>query len=119
MADDGALRARRHRLHKSGNHSLCRRSCAQSRQVSPAPVEIPRVPPPSGEFDARLAMQDLAMQLRAASAAAPDDAVLAREYRLTLIELAKGGGDDGPDPFAELLAELAGPVPATVGDSAH
>ena len=64
-------------------------------------------------------MRDLAEQLRQASAADPSDAVLAREYRLTLIELAKGGDGDSKDPFAELLAELAGPVPAEVGDSAH
>lgn len=64
-------------------------------------------------------MRDLAEQLRLACAAAPDDAVLAREYRLTLMELVKGSGGDGKDPFAELLAELSGPVPAEVGDSAH
>ena len=64
-------------------------------------------------------MRDLAEQLRQASAANPADAVLAREYRLTLVELAKGGDGDKTDPFAQLLAELSGPVPAEVGDSAH
>jgi hypothetical protein len=107
MADDGATRARRHRLHKAGNHSQCRRGCAQIREVPRPSSEVPRVQAGSGEFDARQAMQDLATQLRDACAANPDDAVLAREYRLTLMELAKGGDGDGKDPFAELLAGLA------------
>jgi hypothetical protein len=119
MADEPALRMRRHRLHKGGNHSLCKRSCGQSAEVARILREARQVEPVSGEFDPRQAMVDLAMQLREASAASPADAVLAREYRLTLVELAKGGEGDGPDPFAELLRELTGPVPAEVGDSAH
>jgi hypothetical protein len=63
-----------------------------------------------------LAMAELAAQLKAACEANPADAVLAREYRLTLMELVKGSDGDSQDPFAELLAELAGPVPAEVGD---
>ena len=119
MADDGATRQRRHRLHKAGNHSMCGRGCGKSRQVSRLPAEIPRVQAASGEFDPVARMRDLAEQLREACAANPADAVLAREYRLTLMELAKGGDGDKADPFAELLAELSGPVPAEVGDSAH
>lgn len=119
MADSGAVRAQRHRLHKAGNHSMCRRSCGESRQVPRLPVEIPQIPAASGDFDPVARMRDLAEQLRQASAASPSDAVLAREYRLTLVELAKGGDDGKADPFAELLAELSGPVPAEVGDSAH
>jgi hypothetical protein len=116
MADDAALRMRRHRLHKAGNHSLCKRECGQNRQVLPVPPKLSQVRAASGEFDAHQAMRDLAAQLREACAASPGDAVLAREYRLTLVELAKESGGDGKDPFAELLAELAGPVPAEVGD---
>ena len=119
MADSGSVRVKRHRLHKAGNHSMCKRACAQSQQVPRAPVEIRQLPAAPGEFDPVARMRDLAEQLRRASAAAPDDAVLAREYRLTLVELAKGGDGDKADPFAQLLAELSGPVPAEVGDSAH
>ena len=119
MADSGAVRAQRHRLHKRGNHSMCRRNCGESRQVPRALPDIPPSSEASGEFDPVARMRDLAEQLRQASAADPSDAVLAREYRLTLIELAKGSGEDGKDPFAELLAELSGPVPAEVGDPAR
>ena len=116
MADDGATRQKRHRLHRAGNHSMCKRGCGQIRQVSPVIPKLREVKADCGEFDAKRAMRDLAEQLREASAANPLDAVLAREYRLTLIELAKGEDGDGKDPFAELLAELSGPVPAEVGD---
>ena len=60
-------------------------------------------------------MAELAARLKVACEANPADAVLAREYRLTLMELAKGGDGDKPDPFAEFLAGLS----AEVGDPAH
>jgi hypothetical protein len=62
-------------------------------------------------------MRELAAQLKVACEANPADAVLAREYRLTLMELAKGDDRKDADPFAEFLQELSGPVPAEVGDS--
>lgn len=119
MADSGSLRVLRHRQHKAGNHSLCKPRFCESAQVAPVLPKVSRVLEGSGkDFDPREAMTALAAQLRAACEASPSDAVLAREYRLTLMELAKDGDRDGPDPFAELLAELSGPVPAEVGDSA-
>lgn len=118
MADSGSLRVQRHRQHKAGNHSLCKPRFCEFAQVVRIPVKVSQVPAASGkDFDPREAMTALAAQLRAACEASPADAVLAREYRLTLMELAKDGDRDGPDPFAELLAELSGPVPAKVGDS--
>ena len=98
---------------------MCKRGCAEFRPVQPVLPKLSQVQAGSGDFDAKQAMRDLAEQLRQASAANPLDAVLAREYRLTLIELARGEDGDSKDPFAELLAELAGPVPAEVGDPAH
>ena len=117
MPDSAAVRMRRHRLHKAGDHSMCRRECGQIRRVAPASAGIPQVPAASGDFDARQKLLELAIWQRDAYAADPSNAILAREYRLTLLELAKGSEEDGKDPFAELLAELTGPVPAEVGDS--
>jgi hypothetical protein len=117
MADSGSLRVKRHRLHRAGNHSLCRPGCGGITQVPAVAAKIREVSgdrPGSREdsaaFDPRLAMGELAVQLRAACEANPADAVLAREYRLTLMELAKGGDSDAVDPFAELLAGLSAPV---------
>jgi hypothetical protein len=64
-------------------------------------------------------MAELAAQLKLACEANPADAVLAREYRLTLMELAKDGDRDRSDPFADIVKQLTGPVPAEVGDPAH
>src|SRR5262252_7389943 len=114
MADSGSLRVRRHRQHRAGNHSLCRPGCGGITRVPPA---LPKIGGDAAKIaDPLAAMAELAAQLKAACEANPADAVLAREYRLTLVELAKGSDGDGKDPFAELLAELAGPVPAEVGD---
>ena len=119
MADSGSLRVRRHRQHKAGNHSLCRPGCGGKTQVPAVLPKLREVRAGSGEnLDALAAMADLAAQLRLACEANPADAVLAREYRLTLMELAKGGDRDGPDPFAEIVAQLTGPVPSEVGDTA-
>ena len=119
MADSGSLRVRRHRQHKAGNHALCRPGCGGKTQV---PAGLPGLREVSGGSAGNLeplaAMADLAVQLRLACEANPADAVLAREYRLTLMELAKGGDRDGPDPFAEIVAQLTGPVPSEVGDTA-
>jgi hypothetical protein len=119
MADSGTLRVRRHRLHKAGNHLLCRPGSCEFAQVSLRPVKVSQVLAGSGkDFDPLTAMTDLAAQLKVACEANPADAVLAREYRLTLMELAKGGDRDGPDPFAEIVKQLTGPVPAEMGDAA-
>jgi hypothetical protein len=116
MADSGSLRVRRHRQHKAGNHALCRPGCGGKTQGRRTSAEIRQDSVDSGEIlEPQAAMADLAKQLRAACEANPGDAVLAREYRLTLMELAKGGDRDGPDPFAEIVAQLTAPA---VGDAA-
>src|SRR5262252_2641678 len=117
MADSGSLRVKRHRQHRAGNHSLCRPGCGGITRAPVTPARNAGVAGDQGKIaDPMVAMSELAAQLKVACEANPADAVLAREYRLTLVELAKGSDGDGKDPFAELLAELAGPVPAEVGD---
>ncbi len=97
MADSGALRVRRARLHKSGDHSLCRR-CAAVRG-EPAPVALAPAPENAGTPLERL--DALAARLEAAHRAEPANAMVARELRLTLEALAKA--DPGP---ADALGEL-------------
>lgn len=63
--------------------------------------EVPAVPE---SFDPQAAMLDLAAQLRDACAASPGDAILAREYRLTLQALAPPKETD--DDLTGLLASL-------------
>src|SRR5215471_14109372 len=110
MADSGSLRVKRHRQHRAGNHSLCRPGCGGITRV---PMALPGIGGLAGAqekiSDPLAALAELAAQLKVACAANPADAVLAREYRLTLVELAKESDGDAKDPFAELLAELAGP----------
>ena len=93
MADANALRMRRSRAHRSGDHSLCK-ACAVVRVTG---VVVPPVEDPMAE------MRLLAGQLAAASRADPGNASLARELRMTLESLMAPGGLDG-----ELAAFLAG-----------
>jgi hypothetical protein len=60
-------------------------------------------------LDAHAALEALAKRLQAAHEAAPGNASLARELRMTLLALPREDGDDD-DPLAELRA-LAGDVP--------
>lgn len=104
MADSGALRQRRYKQHRAGNHALCRGDCAKSPQDSATLTVLREVPPASESFDPQTAMLDLAAQLRDACAANPADAVLAREYRLTLQALTPPKETD--DDLTGLLASL-------------
>ena len=104
MADSGALRARRHRQHRAGNHALCRRDCTKNPQDQATLTVLREVPASSESFDPQAAMLDLAAQLRDACAASPGDAILAREYRLTLQALAPPKETD--DDLTGLLASL-------------
>jgi hypothetical protein len=95
MADSGALRARRHRLHKAGDHTLCRAGCGGSgpdRSGKPklsvldaTSADFPGHDP--GELDPAAEMRRLAAQLAAAYEADPGNALLARELRMTLQSL--------------------------------
>ena len=101
MADDAALRNRRYRAHKQGDHSLCRHDRA-------VPV-ITRLPdPPAGDLDPIEELRRLAGRLLAAVEADPSNAGLVRECRLTLLALAPAPGGPVDTEVAGLMAELRG-----------
>jgi hypothetical protein len=64
----------------------------------------------STPLDAHAALGRLAARLEAAHAAAPGNASLARELRMTLLALPSGEAADDDDPLAELRV-LAESVP--------
>ena len=94
MADSGAERARRHRLHKAGDHSLCRHAA-----LAPVP-DIPQA-----EIDPRAELEAVARRLTAAHQAEPGNANVARELRITLLAL--GPAVPAADPLDELRAMSA------------
>jgi hypothetical protein len=98
MADSDAVRSRHYRLHRAGNHSLCR-DCAHRPPLQAAPEgEAPEVDPAAG-------MARLAVTLAAAYEASPGDAMLARELRMTLQAL--GPAEKAVDgELADLLGAL-------------
>ena len=79
MPDSGALRQRRSKAHKSGDHSLCRRNCSAAARLRAVPA-----PPPGETVDAREGLHSLAATLQSAHQADPANAPLARELRMTL-----------------------------------
>jgi hypothetical protein len=81
MADSEAVRSRRYRLHRAGNHALCR-DCARR----PPLAAVPAGDPP--QADPAAGMARLAAVLTEAYEASPGDALLARELRMTLQALA-------------------------------
>lgn len=84
MADPVALRVRRSRLHKAGDHSLCKR-CAVVRGEG-APLAPVRGLPPA-RLDAAAELRALAARLAAAHERDPANALLARELRATLLAI--------------------------------
>jgi hypothetical protein len=107
MSDSDAVRQMRRRRHKGGDHSMCRRGCQDAR----ASVRIAPVPAGSGEdLDPAAALRDLAAQLQAASAADPSNAILAREYRATLLALLPAGDAAVDREWQKLMADLSRPV---------
>ena len=87
MPDSGALRVRRSRAHKAGDHSLCRR-CAALKLA--APVTSTEV------TDAASELRQLAARMAEAHRADPGNAILGAELRKTLLELmpkANGNAD--------------------------
>ena len=99
VADSDAVRSQRYRLHKAGDHSLCKR-CAVLRRAAIAPEGRGFPPDDLGK------MRWLAGQLAEAYAADPGNALLARELRMTLQALIGGGGQRADDDLAGLFAEL-------------
>ena len=92
MADPGLVRTQRYRLHRAGDHSLCKRCAALKKPIADdGPVNDPLA-------ETRL----LAGRLAAAHRADPGNALLARELRMTLQALMGGGSVDGE--LAEFLA---------------
>ncbi len=104
MADSAAVRSRRYRLHKAGDHSACRHKLAVCDAAAAAAAA-------EGGVDPAAELEGLARRLAAAHVADPGNAALARELRITLQALAAalpdGAADD--DPLAE-LRDLAGSV---------
>jgi hypothetical protein len=80
MVDSTALRSRRYRAHRQGDHHLCKhfseqRGWSDASSVPPADVS---------DFDPAEAMAQLAGRLRDAYRQDPGNAALARELRMTL-----------------------------------
>ena len=96
MADEPALRMRRSRAHKAGDHSLCVR-CSVLRA---APEVVADVAPVT---DPMAGLRLLAGQLTAAYSADRGNAVLARELRMTLQAL-MGPGETIDSELAEMFA---------------
>lgn len=105
MADSDALRARRYRQHRQGDHSACR----HGRVLAPARPRLSEVggaPTPStlpeGDFDPVAEMRALARRLADAYGEDTGNAGLARELRMTLLALEAVPAEPEWDPIAEL-----------------
>lgn len=110
MADSEALRSRRKRFHKSGDHSLCRR-CAAVSGESRVPRGVASVAVLSDgtegrAFDAAVEMRQLARDLAVAYGADTSNALLARELRMTLQALLPKGSEKPDADLAGLFAAL-------------
>ena len=105
MPDSGALRVRRSRAHKAGDHSLCRR-CAALRGgevPSRALISVPDGPP----FDPAAELRDLAARMVVAHREDPSNAILGAELRKTLVELIGKRAEKPDDDLAGLFAEFS------------
>lgn len=107
MADSGALRQRRSKAHKSGDHRLCGSRCSVAGMGSPVLSLLPS-PAPDAELDAVAEMRRSAARLVAVCEADPANVLAARELRMTLAQLMPrdaGGADaDLTGLFAALQA---------------
>jgi hypothetical protein len=98
MADSDAVRARRYRQHRQGDHSLCKHwpGAGLTRLPDVHNINV------TG-FDPADEMRKLAGRLSAAYKADPPNAALARELRMTLLAL--GPEAEAMDPgLAEMFA---------------
>lgn len=85
MADSGAMRQRRSKAHKSGDHSLCGSRCSMAGRA-PVLSIVPAGAPEAG-LDPAAELRELAAELHAAYRADTSNAILARELRATLVAL--------------------------------
>jgi hypothetical protein len=124
VADDDAVRSRRYRAHKQGNHVYCKRDCQAARD----PVRFDGVPDDPGESLNRFAeLRRLCVALRTAYLADPANAALAKEWRMTLLCLPGSKDMSADDELSQLMRELARPVqtdprpgwPGQSGDGSH
>jgi hypothetical protein len=100
LADSGALRVRRSRAHKAGDHSLCR-NCAALKLAAPVVAAVP------GEVtDARAELRQLAARMAEAHRADPGNAILGAELRKTLLELMPKGKQDADADLTGLFGAL-------------
>lgn len=107
MADSGAIRQRRSKAHKAGDHSLCGSRCSQG---APRPLAALRALPSPAEsspdLDPAAEMRALAVRLAAAHEAEPSNALLARELRATLKELMPKDAGNADADLTGLFAAL-------------
>jgi hypothetical protein len=101
MADDGATRTRRWKLHKQGDHSECRH-CDARRALAAVPAASA---PAATGMDPAASLRALAQRLERAHEDDPGNALLARELRVTLQAIGapdEGGGGE----LGEFLARI-------------
>ncbi len=97
MADSDALRMRRSRRHRAGDHSLCR-NCAALKLAAPASA---------GEVtDASSELRQLAYRMAEAHRGDPSNAILGAELRKTLLELMPKGKQDADADLTGLFGAL-------------
>jgi hypothetical protein len=101
MADSGAVRTRRWKAHKQGDHHLCT-NCDALR----APVTVPASGDTAGgPVDAQAALERQARRLEAACEEQPGNAALEKTLTATLMVL-RGAGEDVDRELAAFDAEF-------------
>ena len=105
MADSGALRVRRARAHKAGDHSLCTSRCPDRSAAAPV-ASVTALPARPVKLDPQAEMRALASRLALAHEAEPANAQIARELRMTLAELMPKGERKPDEDLTGLLAAL-------------
>ena len=104
MADSGALRQRRHKLHSGGDHSLCKPGCGRNREVPAARPRITVIPGSSaGDREPVARLLALADRLEQAHIDDPANSAVAKELRVTLQALAGGGGGRPAEDLVDRL----------------
>jgi hypothetical protein len=107
MADSDAVRSRRYRAHRAGDHSQCKHFPDRGRVLAMPPAPSAAA---GDRFDAAEAMRRLASRLVTAHESDSTNTAIARELRLTLLALSGEGPADDDGLMAELRA-MTGEVP--------